>query len=162
MATLIAPHLEHGSGTPAGFTRFRGVEGATAQALLALLPEGNRAERQNGGPRCDLVLRAAARWPGEVEVSGYLVSPPRWDERVGIDGLVVHSALVPPPGSHGLPRHAHLSAGVGPPVTSTREEVWEGIRRTLELGALTQEPDELMPFLPEGRGGRLAWWVWWD
>lgn len=159
-----APSGATGSaGTQGSFARFEGLTGPTARALLAVLPEGNLGERQNGGPRCDELLRAAGARPGEVELSGYLVSPPRWDERVGIDGVVVGAGVLPPPrAGRGSPRHALVPVADRLSSLSARQEVWEGIRHTLGLGVLTQEPDELLPFLPDGRGGHLAWWLWWD
>lgn len=165
VSALLGPHLDHGDAGGSSFARFAGVGGEAARALLGLLPEGNLAERQNGGPPCRDMLRAAVRWTGEVELSGYLVSPPRWDERVSLDGMVVHSGVLGAGGTHaGAGGHAADGLPVvrGSSTPLGRSRLWEELRCALDLGAATQDPDELLPFLPEGRGGRLSWWVWWD
>jgi len=100
-----------------------------------------------------------------VELSGYLVPPPRWDERVGLDGMVVHSGVLGARGrDDGAGGHTDRDLPVvrGSSTALTRNRLWEDLRHSLDLGAATQEPDELMPFLPQGRGGRLSWWLWWD
>lgn len=165
VTALLRPHLDHRAPGGTSFARFEGVGGDVARDLLGLLPEGNLSERQNGGPSCQDVLRAAARWTGEVELSGYLVSPPRWDERVSVDGMVVHSGVLREQGA--VDEAVEGAAGLlpvvgGPSAALTRHGLWEELRRSLGLGDSTQDPDELIPFLPEGRGGRLSWWLWWD
>lgn len=165
VAALLRPYLDHGDPGGSSFARFEGVGGQVARDLLGLLPEGNLAERQNGGPSCQDMLRAAVGWAGEVELSGYLVSPPRWDERVGLDGMVVHSGVLRKRGSDdeaGGGATRDLPVARASSTALTRQRLWEELRRALDLGASTQHPDELMPFLPEGRGGRLSWWLWWD
>lgn len=150
---LLAPHTVRGPGRGADFTRVEGIGGETALRLLDLLPGANLDERQNGGPTCRAMLRAAGGAGAGVELSGYLVSAPRWDERVGLDGMVVPGNL--------LRRLPDTPLTAGP---------WETIRAALDLGAGTRHPDELVAFLPrdgdvgedEGVVRSLAWWLWWD
>lgn len=190
IADLLTPHRGGDRGSGSSFARFEGVTARTASLLEERLPEGNLDERQNGGPTCRSMLRATISAAGEVELSGYLVSQPRWDERVGLDGLVVHCAAPLTPGRSigwNAPddgeAHSGGVAGAGVAggadswhargaherrvrprvvVGGTRGEIWRELNRILELGEDTEEPDELMPFLPQGRGGRLSWWLWWD
>ncbi len=146
---LLVPFMD--AGRPVlGFSRFSALDDGACARLLATLPRPNLEDRQNLGPSCGAVLRAAVSHPGLVRPHGYLVTPPRWDERVSIDAMIVFD---PPRGWQPASRTS---------VGTDRAGVWRAIRSALTLEAETAEPDELIRVLPEGCGGRLAWWLWWD
>jgi hypothetical protein len=144
---VVAPFLEGRSARFRDFARFSALGEQAARDLLVRLPEENLGDRQNLGPRCREALRAAVAHPGEVLLFGYLVSPPRWDERLTIDGMLVAGGAAPPA----------RAASAGP------IRIWRDVRGRLGLGADTGEPDELMRMpLPGDADGRIGWWMWWD
>lgn len=151
---VLEPHLEGWRGDATDFARFGGIGDDVAAALLDLLPQANLEDQQNMGPTCRALLEAAVAHPGDVVLSGYLVSAPRWDERVSVDGVVVMGAAC-----------AAASAEPRPPSAgspTTQGAVWEVLRRALGLGRETGMPDEVIRVLAEGRAGRPGWWLWWD
>lgn len=142
-AAILEPFLVHPRPF-ADFARFEGLGAAQAERLLELLPEQNLADRQNNGPRVDELLRAAMAHEGLV-LSGYLVSPPRWDERISIDGLFV-------PALPGL---------AAPDPLNPREfDRWGELGTALGLDSARSGPDELRAL--RCASGSLGWWLWWD
>ena len=144
------------------FGRLENMGSDTASHLLDVLPEGNLEDRQNLGPTCQCLLRAAVDHPGEVVVHGYLVSAPRWDERVTIDAVSIAAGVVPDL----TPEHAMTlrdDAGAPSPVKwRTRQWVWERVRDHLGLDSARSAPDELELMVFDRQTHRLGWWLWWD
>lgn len=66
---------------------FDGVSGGAAAQALKNLPKEAQEISQNGAPTVAQLLGAAAYNPGLMEVSGYMVSPSRTDERISVDGM---------------------------------------------------------------------------
>jgi len=143
---VLEPFIGPGAAGHRDFARFAGLDAEGAATLLRTLPEINLLDRQNRGPECGAALRAAVRGAGDVTLHGYLVSPPRWDERVSVDGILATGAAVPAvrDGSVGLRR------------------IFAELRDHLGLGPHTGFPDEFRRLLPEESGGSLGWWMWWD
>lgn len=140
---LLAPFLA-GARPASDFARFEGLGSEEARALLEILPEANMRDRQNNGPELVELLALAAEREG-VELAGYLVSAPRWDERVSVDGLLV-------PSCEGLPEPLDSD-----PLVLAK---WAPLQRALGLSSARGAPDELVAVRLEG-GGR-GWWIWWD
>lgn len=142
-AAILEPFLVHPRPF-ADFVRFEGLGAAQAERLLELLPELNLADRQNNGPRVDELLRAAMAH-GDLALSGYLVSAPRWDERVSIDGLFVPAlpGLAPPD-----------------PLNLRESDRWSELETALGLDSARGAPDELRAL--RRASGALCWWLWWD
>lgn len=143
-AALLAA-LECGPRLSKDFTRFAGLRAPEALALAQILPEANLHDRQNNGPELAELLDAACRIEG-VELSGYLVGPPRWDERVSVDGLFA------PPGI-GLPDAL--------PEDALSWAKWPSVRDFLGLSTCAAPPDEFLP-VPTGHAQGCGWWMWWD
>lgn len=140
---LLAPLLLGGA-AGSDSVRFEGLGAEEAQALLEIVPQDALQDRQNNGPRLEELLRLAVLREGTA-LSGYLISPARWDERITVDGLLV-------PGAPDLPEPL--------PSDPLVLHKWPRMRRALGLGTATGDPDELLA-LPDERGG-MAWWIWWD
>ena len=84
---LLRPLTASGSEC-SDYVRVQGIGSAVAERLLALLPAGQLEDRQNNAPALGDLLSAAVAHPG-VRLCGYLIAPPRWDERLTIDALLV-------------------------------------------------------------------------
>ena len=85
--TLLRPLAASGSEC-SDYVRVQGIGSAVAERLLALLPAEQLEDRQNNAPALGDLLSAAVAHPG-VRLCGYLIAPPRWDERLTIDALLV-------------------------------------------------------------------------
>lgn len=70
------------------YIRVQGIGSAVAERLLALLPAEQLEDRQNNAPALGDLLSAAVAHPG-VRLCGYMIAPPRWDERLTIDAVLV-------------------------------------------------------------------------
>lgn len=84
---LLRPLTASGSEC-SDYARVQGIGSAVAERLLALLPAGQLEDRQNNAPALGDLLSAAVTHPG-VRLCGYMIAPPRWDERLTIDALLV-------------------------------------------------------------------------
>lgn len=140
------------------FSRFADVEADTIAQLAALLPPANLEDRQNCAPTMSELIGAALRRPQQVTLSGYLVGPPRHDERVSVDGLTVT----------GTPICAGGGWGVEPQVEE-RLRVWLALGDYLGCEASAENcPDEIIPIADRNTGDSgsvpmtQGWWVWWD
>ncbi len=143
---LLEPFLIPGTARHRDFARFAGLDAAGAAALLGALPETNLRDRQNRGPECGAALRAAVRHPGQVTLHGYLVSAPRWDERVSVDGMVARGVILP-------------AAGDG---SVSLRQIFRELCDHLRLGPRTGFPDEFRQLSAEDPGASAGWWMWWD
>ena len=85
--TLLRPLAASGSEC-SDYVRVQGIGSAVAERLLALLPAGQLEDRQNNAPALGDLLSAAVAHPG-VRLCGYMIAPPRWDERLTIDAVLV-------------------------------------------------------------------------
>lgn len=126
-----------------GIARFAGLDAAAAVELLDLLPPGQLGDRQNDGPTLGALLRSAVAHPGVVEVHGYLVVPPRPDERVTGEGVFVYGSF---------DDVARLEDGA----------VWAELRTAYGLGDATAPPDELVVRRNRWRPDEPCWRLWWD
>ena len=153
---LLSEHL-----SPWGdvsFNRFTDAGAELIGALAALLPPANLDDRQNHAPSLREFIAAALERPQEVTLSGYVVGPPRHDERVSIDGLTVLNTPIYAAGGWG-----------SAPLGEDRMRVWRALGKYLGCEATTENcPDEIIPLIPsdtvETTGVRetQGWWVWWD
>lgn len=67
--------------------RWQGLEAAEARRLLDELPEELRENRHPGAPSLADGVRLIERRGGTL--SGYWVLPPRFDERITLDGMTI-------------------------------------------------------------------------
>lgn len=134
---LLEPYFLPHQSVPS-FARFEGVGGDVAAALTPLLPAENLDESQNNAPHLRHLLAAALNHPG-VTLAGYLVSAPRWDERLSVDGLHVPVTFLSSP---------------------QKPQLWDLFRHTLGLHSARSAPDEM--HLVTLSDGTPAWWLWWD
>lgn len=149
VADLLAPFLETWRGPGADFARFGGIGAHEALALAEALPSANLDDRQNDAPRVATLLGAAGHGGGAVELYGYLVSAPRWDERVSLDALVVPGAP------------ASRSAGEAMTWGSARRALWDDLAMRFGLADGAHPPEELV-WMPRGADDAPGWWLWWD
>lgn len=84
---LLRPLTASGSEC-SDYARVQGIGAPVAERLLALLPAEQLEDRQNNAPALGDLLSAAVTHPG-VRLCGYMIAPPRWDERLTIDALLV-------------------------------------------------------------------------
>ena len=84
---LLRPLTASGSEC-SDYARVQGIGSAVAERLLALLPAEQLEDRQNNAPALGDLLSAAVAHPG-VRLCGYMIAPPRWDERLTIDAVLV-------------------------------------------------------------------------
>ena len=84
---LLRPLTASGSEC-SDYARIQGIGAPVAERLLALLPAGQLEDRQNNAPALGDLLSAAVAHPG-VRLCGYMIAPPRWDERLTIDAVLV-------------------------------------------------------------------------
>lgn len=84
---LLRPLTASGSEC-SDYARVQGIGAPVAERLLALLPAEQLEDRQNNAPALGDLLSAAVAHPG-VRLCGYMIAPPRWDERLTIDALLV-------------------------------------------------------------------------
>ena len=84
---LLRPLTASGSEC-SDYARVQGIGAPVAERLLALLPAEQLEDRQNNAPALGDLLSAAVAHPG-VRLCGYLIAPPRWDERLTIDAILV-------------------------------------------------------------------------
>ena len=84
---LLRPLTASGSEC-SDYARVQGIGAPVAERLLALLPAEQLEDRQNNAPALGDLLSAAVAHPG-VQLCGYMIAPPRWDERLTIDALLV-------------------------------------------------------------------------
>ena len=125
---LLRPLTASGSEC-SDYARVQGIGAPVAERLLALLPAEQLEDRQNNAPALGDLLSAAVAHPG-VRLCGYMIAPPRWDERLTIDAVLVpasdlgsSSDLGPASGPSGADGHSDPAArdavgsteGVGAP-----------------------------------------------
>ena len=84
---LLRPLTASGSEC-SDYARVQGIGAPVAERLLTLLPAEQLEDRQNNAPALGDLLSAAVTHPG-VRLCGYMIAPPRWDERLTIDALLV-------------------------------------------------------------------------
>ena len=84
---LLRPLTASGSEC-SDYARVQGIGAPVAERLLTLLPAEQLEDRQNNAPALGDLLSAAVAHPG-VRLCGYMIAPPRWDERLTIDALLV-------------------------------------------------------------------------
>lgn len=84
---LLSPLTDAGSEC-SDYVRVQGIGAPVAERLLALLPAEQLEDRQNNAPALGALLSAAVAHPG-VRLCGYMIAPPRWDERLTIDAVLV-------------------------------------------------------------------------
>ena len=113
--TLLRPLTASGSEC-SDYARVQGIGSAVAERLLALLPAEQLEDRQNNAPALGDLLSAAVAHPG-VRLCGYMIAPPRWDERLTIDAVLVPASdLLPGSGPLDADRRSGPAAlGTGSP-----------------------------------------------
>ena len=91
---LLRPLTASGSEC-SDYARVQGIGAPVAERLLALLPAEQLEDRQNNAPALGDLLSAAVAHPG-VRLCGYMIAPPRWDERLTIDAVLVPASDLGP------------------------------------------------------------------
>lgn len=91
---LLRPLTASGSEC-SDYARVQGIGAPVAERLLALLPAEQLEDRQNNAPALGDLLSAAVTHPG-VRLCGYMIAPPRWDERLTIDAVLVPASDLGP------------------------------------------------------------------
>lgn len=94
ICALLRPLTASGSEC-SDYARVQGIGAPVAERLLALLPAEQLEDRQNNAPALGDLLSAAVAHPG-VRLCGYMIAPPRWDERLTIDALLVPASDLGP------------------------------------------------------------------
>ena len=112
---LLRPLTASGSEC-SDYARVQGIGAPVAERLLTLLPAEQLEDRQNNAPALGDLLSAAVTHPG-VRLCGYMIAPPRWDERLTIDAVLVpasdlgsSSDLGPASGPSGADEHSDPAA----------------------------------------------------
>lgn len=84
----LKPYIgESWQNSDSDFARFENVSSEDAGTLLNQLPQSVAEVRQNGAPMAGQLLVLAHKYGGRV--GGYVVRPPRMDERVSIDSVTL-------------------------------------------------------------------------
>ena len=149
---VLEPHVLGRPADARDVVRYRDLPGAAAAQLLRRVPPARLADRQNAAPSLASVLTAAARHPDVVEVHGYLVPPPREDERIAAEGIVVHD-------HPGLGAGTLLDAGDGPG-PEEGAVLWARVQARFGLDDARGGPQVLRRRACP-RTGRAGWYLWW-
>lgn len=135
------------------FGRFDDVTAEQARTLLNILPAANLDDQQNEAPMLGDLLRACLSHPQHITLSGYVVGPQRYDERVSVDALRITNSSIEP-GASGFSCE---------PVGEERVAMWQTLAQYLGLEAtVSNMPDEMIPSPPTTPGQGCSWWLWWD
>ncbi|MDY2941691.1 MAG: hypothetical protein SOS98_05145 [Varibaculum sp.] len=123
-----------------------------AKQLLERLPERALRDTQNNGPELGSLLRAALTGP--IELSGYVIGPQRWDERLTVEAFTYWGRpnyhIVDP---HCGQRHAD---------DCQCRQLFRDIAAELSLSGYESDPDEILPVSDPRDPQRKGWWLWWD
>lgn len=187
---LLRPLTASGSEC-SDYARVQGIGAPVAERLLALLPAEQLEDRQNNAPALGDLLSAAVAHPG-VRLCGYMIAPPRWDERLTIDAVLVPASdlgsVSGPSGADGRSAPAARDAvgavgeisGSAALATASAGAAQSGVpdgARPTGMPAREEHWLRIRDFLglaadavaPDelscacaGPGGALAWWAWWD
>lgn len=135
------------------FSRFRSAQAQQVSDLLDVLPPENLDDYQNMAPSFGDLARACITHPHSVTVSGYIIAPPRPDERVTIDGITLHAN----------PVEDELRVRFEKDAQAEWLNVWTAVAGYLGLEASKEHaPDELKAYPDPDRQGQYCWWIWWD
>lgn len=139
--------------TDESFCRCDDVRPEAIHRLLEVMPSENLDDRQNNAPQCGQLMAACLSGDGKVILSGYVVGPPRSDERITFDGMTI--------------RESHIRPGIRgygcEPVGDERLQLWQAIAESVGLeGTEHNCPDEMIPTLHDDGSDLTSWWVWWD
>lgn len=135
------------------FSRFRGARASQVSDLLDILPPENLDDYQNMAPVLGDLARACITHPNTVTLSGYIISPPRTDERVTVDGMTIQAN----------PVQDDLRMRFEKDSRAQWLAVWTVIADYLGLeGSESNAPDEMMFYPDEQNPGQYCWWIWWD
>lgn len=137
------------------FHRFRDVGADAVRELCEVMPAANADDRQNNAPPLGQLCSACLRLPLGVTLSGYVISPPRRDERVTVDALTVRG--VP------LSCDGEIAVGGVSLVGDDRLKIWYQIAEYLGIDADQGNiPDEMVCLEKTSDGLCSDWWLWWD
>ncbi|WP_297571999.1 hypothetical protein [uncultured Actinomyces sp.] len=154
---ILSPHLvgvplltdDIQPGVVGNYEPFHGVGAETAEKLLNVLPERNLRDRQNCSPVAEELLHAAVENAGQVDLIGYAIGPARQDERVTFEGFVYYG-------------HPEFKVADFHDVTCECNELWECLKKELNLSSALDRPDEIRALRPSWNPSREGWWLWWD
>lgn len=148
---VIAPLL-HGSDD---YFHFSGLNAVDAAQLLELLPPDYLTnERQNDGPSIGCVLRALLEHPDDMLAHGYVIGAGRCDERITVEGVLVHSQ-----------RSYRLCPLYGPEIDDCEcTQLWQSLQSDYGITDAIFPPDELDCWPRFGTlSGAGCWYrAWWD
>lgn len=153
---LLADYLSAFGDT--SFHRFADIPADLVAELIARVPTANLEDRQNSALTLGVLAAAALSRPEQVLLSGYVVGPPRHDERVSVDGVTILRTPIRALGGWGVE-----------PAGEERMRIWRALGEYLGWEATEENcPDEIIPILEasvmgeEGVHESQGWWVWWD
>ena len=147
---LLRPLTASGSEC-SDYARIQGIGAPVAERLLALLPAGQLEDRQNNAPALGDLLSAAVAHPG-VRLCGYMIAPPRWDERLTIDALLVPASDLGSSSDLGSASGPSEADGRSAPATRDAVGSAEGVGALEGIGAQgTGSPTEGVG-APDGAG----------
>lgn len=127
------------------YVRFMGLNSDDATQLIDLIPKDALGDRQNNGPTLQTLLEACKASEGLIELSGYIITDKRFDERITVDGLMIFD-----------PHLCDQSA------TLSRQDVWEYVIKDLHIADAFAPPDEIDFTFAQDDETKKGWWLWWD
>ena len=147
---LLRPLTASGSEC-SDYARVQGIGAPVAERLLALLPAEQLEDRQNNAPALGDLLSAAVTHPG-VRLCGYMIAPPRWDERLTIDAVLVPASDLGPSSDLGPASGPSGADGRSDPAARDAVGSAEGVGALEGIGAQgTGSPTEGVG-APDGAG----------
>lgn len=139
--------------TDESFCRCDNVMPEAIHRLLEVIPPANLDDRQNNAPQCGQLMASCLAGNGNVILSGYVVGPPRTDERITFDGMTIRDSKV----------HPGIRGYNCEPVGEERLMLWQELAASIGLeGTEHNCPDEMLPTMNDNAPGLTEWWVWWD
>lgn len=142
---ILAPLVIEGFYTDREYWCFKGLTAEVAAHLLTQLPARFREERHNDGPAFGSLVKVATAYEG-ILLEGYVVGPPRDDERVTLTGIWIPASLVWYSRVSQAPNHQMF-------------DVLQMVSRVLDELDAAIPPDELDQC---NFCGKAFWRAWWD
>lgn len=127
------------------YIRFQGLTSDHAAQVMTMLPSNAWGDRQNNGPTLITTLNACLASDGDMELSGYVITQARFDERISVDGLMCY--------------HDDL---VEPHMWTSEQRVWEKAVTQMGIVDALAPSDEIAYTHSPVDDQRYGWWLWWD
>ncbi|MDO5747833.1 MAG: hypothetical protein Q4P66_09310 [Actinomycetaceae bacterium] len=128
------------------YLKLYGLDCEASVQLLNCLPNRALDDRQNNAPSLHCLLDMCVHGGSDIDLSGYVITPLRCDERISIDALMVY-------------RFGNSSCDIA---GMTPEEVWKHVVELGNMQCFATSPDEIIWRRPFWAPHRQGWWIWWD